>query len=358
MTTTRDGQSVACCVRIGRRDIGPGAATYLVAEAGVNHNGSLDTALRMIDAAADAGADAVKFQVFRAEDLTTAAAGLAAYQTRCGSRSQRDMLADLELSDHDFARLKEHCDQLGVQFLATPFSPGDVDRLMELGVPAIKIASTDIDNPLLLEYAAQTRLPLIISTGTATEAEIRAAINRLLEGHIEHRLVLLHCVSSYPTPIEAANLRAIRTLERLFGLPAGYSDHTRSTEIGAWAVAAGARLLEKHFTLDRTATGPDHAVSLEPAELAAYFQAVRRVEQALGSGRLDMCALEADVRAVARKSVVARHDIPAGTTLVLDLLTVKRPGGGIPPDQLEHLIGRRTRIDVPRDTVITWDMLQ
>ncbi len=358
MTFEHDGQSVAPCVTIGHAPIGPGCPAYVVAEAGVNHNGRLDDALRLVDVAAEAGAQAVKFQVFRAAELTTAGAGVAPYQARCGEARQRDLLARLELSDDQFGQIAAHCRAVGIEFLATPFSPADVDRLMRLGVRAIKIASSDLNNPLLMERAADTDLPLIVSTGAATEEEIRASVYRLRCWELDQRVVLLHCVSSYPTPLEAANLGAIRTLERVFGFPSGYSDHTTSTQIGAWAVAAGARLLEKHVTLDRGAAGPDHAMSLDPPALAEYVATVRRAEAALGSGRLGMSALEADVRAVARRSVVVTRDLSAGTILRSDMLTLKRPAGGIEPDRLDDLLGRELVTDVACDTMLTWDMIR
>lgn len=345
-------------VVIDQRLVGPGQPTFIIAEAGVNHDGSVDRALRLVDVAAEAGADAVKFQVFCATELTTPTAATAAYQRAGGVCSQRELLAALELSPDDFARIRAHCAQRGIRFLATPFSPGDVDRLMQLDVRAIKIASTDLNNVPLLRRAADTGLPLIVSTGAATEGELRGHIGRLCAWGLSTRLILLHCVSSYPTPPAAANLRAIGALERLFGVPAGFSDHTTSTHTGAWAVACGACVLEKHFTLDRDAPGPDHAMSLDPAGLRAYIAAVREAETALGSGRLGMTALEAEVRALARKSLVAACDLAAGTVLRPEMVAIKRPAGGIEPEHFEAVIGRRVGSDVKRDTLLTWDLLQ
>lgn len=346
-------------VRIGPRTVGDGQRVLVVAEAGVNHGGALDQALRLVDAAARAGVDAVKFQMFRAAELATAAAAPAAYQqARGGGASQRDLLRRLELPDEAFARIAAHCRMRGVEFLATPFSPPDVDRLLPLGVPALKIASTDLNNLPLLRRAVGTGLPLIVSTGAATEPEIRAAVGRLYAWGAAGRLILLHCVSGYPTPLAAANLRAIADLRRVAGVPCGFSDHTRSSAIAGWAVAAGACLLEKHFTLDRTAPGPDHAMSLNPEELAAYVSAARGAETALGRGGLGMTALEADVRAAARRSVVAARSIPAGTVLTADMLTLKRPAGGIEPEHLETLLGRQAAADIAPDTVLTWDLIR
>jgi N,N'-diacetyllegionaminate synthase len=345
-------------VTIGDHLIGDDRPALIIAEAGVNHDGRLDRALRLVDAAAEAGADMVKFQVFRAVELTTAGAAAAGYQQAAGASSQRAMLERLELSQSDFERIRAHCDQRGIGFLATPFGVADVERLLRLHVPAIKIASTDLNNPSLLRPAAETGLPLILSTGASTAAEIEAAVGRLRQWGAAGHLVLLHCVSGYPAPLEAANLRAIAALRQAHGVPCGFSDHTESTQIAAWAVAAGACVLEKHFTLDRSAPGPDHAMSLEPAELAAYVAAARDAELALGNGTLGMSAIESEVRSVARKSIVATTRIPAGTALAVELLTVKRPGNGIPPDQLDDVVGRLAARDIEPDTVLTWDLLR
>lgn len=354
-----DARHVVEPVSIARRRIGPGERTFIVAEAGVNHNGCVDTALQMVDAAADAGADAVKFQVFRAADLVTAKASTAGYQRQgCGETSQRAMLERLELSQGAFERIKAHCERRSILFLATPFGPGDVGRLLELGVPAIKIASTDLTNGPLLEAVLKTDLPIILSTGASTEAEIRSGIGRFVRAGATGRLVLLHCVSCYPTPLEAVNLRAIATLQRVSSVPCGLSDHTTSTQVGGWAVAAGACVVEKHFSLDPTAPGPDHRMSLSSSQLQEYVAAVRTAEQALGHGKVGMSDREAEVRAVARNSVVAMVDIPAGTRLTAAMLTLRRPGGGIPATDLDGLSGRRAAVDIPCDTTLSWDMVR
>lgn len=346
-------------VPIGDRRIGEGQPAYIVAEAGVNHDGRLDKAMRLVEVAADAGADAVKFQVFRAADLATGSAPTAKYQQdHAGGDSQQEMLEGLELSDDAFAAIRMKCVEHSIEFLATPFAPPDLDRLLALDVRALKIASTDLNNTPLLRAAAATGLPLIVSTGAATRDEIAVCVDLLSGLGVGDRLILLHCVSCYPTPLEDANLRAIAGLQRAFSLPCGYSDHTVSTQTGAWAVAAGACVLEKHFTLDQTAAGPDHAMSLAPDELIEYVRSIRAAEQALGDGAIGLSELESEVRRIARKSVVAAVDIRAGSELTADLLTLKRPGGGIQPDQLESLIGRRVAVDVPGDTTLTWRMIQ
>ncbi len=344
-------------VRIGQRLVGDGQPMLIIAEAGVNHDGAVDKARKLVDAAAEAGADMVKFQMFSAAELTTENAAAAEYQKDVGATTQRGMLRRLELSDDDFERIVERCRQRSIEFLATPFGPADVERLVKLGVSAIKTASTDLNNVPLLQAAGETGLPLMVSTGASTAEEIAAAVERLRSWGAFDRLILLHCVSSYPTPLESANLRAIGALRDEFNVPVGYSDHTEHVQIAGWAVAAGASVLEKHFTLDRRSAGPDHAMSLEPRGLAAYVEAAREAERALGTGRIGMTALEADVRAVARRSVVAIDSIEAGTVLTPEMLTVKRPAGGITPDRLHELVGRPARIAIAADTAITWEMI-
>ncbi len=367
-------QSVVTPVTIGRHNVGPGEPVFIVAEAGVNHNGDVASALRLVDLAADAGADAVKFQMFRAGELVTASAPTAEYQRQsCQESSQRAMLAQLELSQGDFVKIRERCDARSILFLATPFSESDVARLCELGVEAIKIASTDLTNAGLLEAATATRLPMILSTGASTVDEIRTSVDHLRGRGCEEavgprglkpaargggRLIFLHCVSCYPTPVSALNLRAIRSLNDTCLAPCGLSDHSLSTKAGGWAVAAGACVLEKHFTLDRAGRGPDHAMSLDPGQLAEYIANAREAEQALGAGGLGMSEIEREVRAVARKSVVANRVITAGTRIAADMLTLKRPGTGIPPGDMRRLIDRETAVDIPEDTILSWDMVK
>jgi N,N'-diacetyllegionaminate synthase len=346
-------------VTIAGHRIAPGERTFVVAEAGVNHNGCVETALRMVDAAADAGADAVKFQMFSAGELVTASAPTAAYQKQgSGRHSQQEMLSPLELTQREFARIKKRCDQRSVLFLATPFGESAIGRLLELGASAIKIASTDLTSTPLIQAAVATELPLILSTGASTSVEIRRSVGSLTRMGAGRRLVLLHCVSCYPTPVEAINLRAIGALEQAFGVPCGLSDHTLSTQMGGWAVAAGACAVEKHFTLDRDATGPDHAMSLNPPQLAAYIDSIRTVERALGPGDFGMSDLEEDVRAVAGKSIVSAADIKAGTLLAREMLTLKRPGTGMAYGEFDRLLGRVAAVDIPSDTILSWDMVE
>jgi sialic acid synthase SpsE len=329
-----------------------------VAEAGINHNGSLETALRLVDAAADAGADAVKFQMFQAANLVTASAPTAQYQKiGCGEVSQSAMLRRLELTRHQFESVQKRCDQRSILFMASPFGEADVGRLSAMGVPVIKIASTELTNEPLLAAVAATGLPIILSTGASTEEEIRAGVRYLADRGAGGHLILLHCISCYPTPVDALNLRAVAELRRAFGRPCGLSDHSTSTQTGAWAVAAGACVLEKHFTLDSTAPGPDHAVSLDPHQLTEYVTAAREAHRALGMAGFGMNDLEKEVRDLARKSIVAARAVHRGALLTADQLILKRPGTGIAPNDWNQVIGRRAVVDIPGDTTLSWDML-
>ena len=331
----------------------------IVAEAGVNHDGCVEQALALVDAAAAAGADAVKFQMFRSEKLATASASTAAYQqSACGESSQRAMLSKLELSKEAFVAIKERCDQRSILFMATPFGLDEVYDVHELGSAAIKIASTDLTNRPLLDAAVACGLPIVLSTGASTEAEIENSVVHLERGRAGNRLILLHCVSCYPAPLESINLRAMASLRGKFGLPVGLSDHTTSMQTGGWAVAAGACILEKHFSLDPTGPGPDHAMSLSPDQLAQYIANARTAQQAMGDGRLGMTQQEQEVRTVAGRSVVTVTAIKAGMVISDGMLSLKRPGLGVPAHELPHLWGRRAAVDIPGDTILSWDMVQ
>ena len=345
-------------VRIATRQVGEEHGVFIIAEAGVNHNGSVDSARRLIDAARAIGADAVKFQAFTADSLVAADAPLCNYQqTRAGVAGQRDLLRRLELRRDDFATLKKHADAMGIAFLATPFGLDELRMLCDLGVPAIKIASPDLVNLPLLAAAAETGRPLILSTGASELAEVDAAVETLFQRGATDRLILLHCVSSYPTQPSDARLRCIRTLADRFNVPIGFSDHTMRTDIGGVAVAAGAVVLEKHLTLDRRADGPDHFFSLEPRAFADYVTAARRAHQSLGDGVIRCSAQEQQVRELARGSVVAATYIPAGKRLTSDVLAIRRPAGGIEPARWATLIGRVAKTDIPADTRLSWSML-
>lgn len=321
----------------------------IIAEAGVNHNGSEDAALRLVDAAAEAGADIVKFQTFKAERLVTKAARKAAYQeTQTGAGDQFSMLKSLELSDAAHLRIARHCADRGIEFLSTAFDEASADFLVDMGVRRLKIPSGELTNAPFVRYLTAKGLPLIVSTGMATLDEVADAVGWIAETRqaqgfsepLAEVLTLLHCTSNYPAPLADVNLLAMSTLRERFALPVGYSDHTTGIFVAPLARALGASVFEKHFTLDRALPGPDHAASLEPDELAAMVEAIRSTEQVLGSGIKTPSAPELEVRIAARRSVTLARDVAAGQALCADDLTLMRPGDGIPPVALDTLIGR------------------
>lgn len=340
--------------------------TFFIAEAGVNHNGSLDRAVELIDIAADAGADAVKFQTFKAEKLATVSAKRAGYQVANLKEdgSQRDMLARLELSLQDHERLVEHCSRRGIRFMSTAFDSESLAFLRTLGMPAVKVPSGDITcGPLLLQ-ASRMGLPIIVSTGMSSLSDIEAALGVLAFGltrsgdpvgrsefdaalgsaegraALRANVTLLHCVTQYPAPPESVNLRAMDTMREAFGLPVGYSDHTLGIEVSLAAVARGAVVIEKHFTVDRGLPGPDHAASLEPEELKQLVRGIRTIEAALGRATKYPVSDEIGNRAIARRSLVASRPIGAGETITADALAFKRPGGGLSPMAYWDVVGR------------------
>lgn len=343
---------------LGGRRIGRDGPCFVIAEAGVNHGGSLDQALELVDVAASAGADAVKFQTFQADRLATPAARQAPYQTRnLGSDgSQRDMLRVLELDEEAHVALMKRCGERDILFLSSPFDEGSADLLERIGVAAFKTGSGELTNTPLLRHVARKGLPMIVSTGMADLADVDRAVAAIVEAGAPP-LALLHCVSDYPARPEHANLNAMRTLRRRHAVPVGFSDHTLGSAVAIAAVALGAAILEKHFTLERNQPGPDHAASLEPHELAELVGALRMVESALGSGEKRPWPHELALAEAARKSLVAARDIAAGETLTRDALEAKRPGRGIPPYRIGELIGRRVARPIARETPIDPDWL-
>ncbi len=328
---------------------------FIIAEAGVNHNGSLELALRLVDAAKASGADAVKFQTFRADLLATRSAHKAPYQERTTAEveSQFEMLERLQLDAAAHRRLIDHCRQVGIQFLSSPFDVQSADLLATMDVPLYKVPSGEITNLPFLEHLARKGRPLILSTGMSTLGEVEEAVHVLQDAGAT-QLTLLHCVTEYPAPYAEVNLRAMQTLKLAFGLPVGYSDHTLGIEIAVAAVALGAEVIEKHFTLDRSLPGPDHSASLEPDELRAMVAAIRHVEAALGTGIKNPAPCELPNLSVARKSVVAARSLPTGHLLVTGDLDIKRPGNGLAPKLLPTLIGRTLRTGVAKDEMIHW----
>ena len=347
----------------------PDPKTLIIAEAGVNHNGDLGMALELVDKAAEAGADYVKFQTFKATKLASASAKKASYQTRTtdGGESQLAMLQRLELSVADHETIRARCAEKGVRFLSTPFDLGSLALLTEtFALPEIKLGSGELTNAPLLLAAGRSGVRIILSTGMGSLAEVEEALGVLAfamcrEGLpkgradfaevlldptvwpvLAERVTLMHCTTEYPAAVEDTNLHAMETLRRAFGVKVGYSDHTMGDAVSLAAVAIGACALEKHFTLDRTLPGPDHAASLEPAELTQLIRDVRAVERALGTGVKQPGAAEVANRAVARKSLLAARDLPEGHILSLEDISVKRPGDGISPMALWDMVGHVT----------------
>jgi N-acetylneuraminate synthase len=354
--------------------------TLIIAEAGVNHNGDRARALALVDAAARAGADVVKFQSFRAQQLATAGAAKANYQkvTTGAQQSQLDMLRELELSDDDEEQIAAACASANIAYMSTPFDADSGTRLVtRVGVSTLKVGSGDLTNAPLLLHLARFRLPIILSTGMATLAEVEQALGVIAFGYLREatvqpkssdfadvlldrdswtelrgKVTLLHCTTEYPADPQSINLRAMATLSNAFGLPVGFSDHSRGIHIAAAAVALGACVIEKHLTLDRNLPGPDHRASIEPGELEAMVASIRDVEVALGDGRKIPAPEEFANRTIARRSLVAAANIARGEAYTTANIAVKRPGGGIAPVRYWELLGRAADRDYARDDEI------
>jgi N-acetylneuraminate synthase len=333
--------------------------TFVIAEAGVNHNGDPTLARALVDVAVAAGADAVKFQTFTVNRLLTRRAAKAEYQQRAtgSEQSQYEMLARLELSPADHEMLFAHCADVGIEFMSTPFDPESARYLKRLGVRRLKISSGDVTNLPMLEVVGALGLPVVLSTGMADMAEVEAAVTTL-RGAGATDLAILQCVSNYPADPALTNLRVMDAFARAFGAPVGLSDHSTGLAMSIAAVARGAAYIEKHFTLDRSLPGPDHQASLLPDELRALVAAIRDVEAALGDGVKRPAPSELPVREVARKSLVAARDLPGGAILTREDLDVLRPGTGLSPAALPAVLGRRTARAISHHTPITEDMLQ
>ena len=327
--------------------------TFIIAEAGVNHNGSMVLAKKLVDAAYDAGADAVKFQTFKAVNVVSKSAQKADYQKRAAKtdESQLEMLEKLELSYNDFTELKNYCMEKGISFLSTAFDLESIDFLESLDIPAFKIPSGEITNLPYLIKIASTGKPVILSTGMSDLDEVASAI-KVLREHGAGPLTLLHCNTQYPTPFEDANLKAMLTLKEQFGAAVGYSDHTLGIEAPIAAAALGAAVLEKHLTLDKGMEGPDHRASLDPQELKAMVTSIRNIEAALGDGVKIPSASEKKNIEAARKSIVAKRNIAEGEIFTRDNLTVKRPGNGISPMRWFEILGRSAGRDFYEDELI------
>lgn len=326
--------------------------TLIIAEIGVNHNGNVDTAKKMIDVAKECGADIVKFQTFNTDALTSKFAKMAEYQKKNigEEKSQKDMLKSLALSYDDFKELADYCKEVGIVFLSTPFDIGSVhflDSLQDIW----KIPSGEITNYPYLVEIAKTKKKIILSTGMCTMDEVEASL-KVLKDNGATDITLLHCTTDYPAPLESVNLKAMLTLKEKFNCPIGYSDHTKGIEVSVAAVAMGAEVIEKHFTLDRNMPGPDHKASLEPSELKELVDAIRNVESAIGDGNKKPTESELQNRNVARKSIVALKPIKKGELLSEDNLTTKRPGNGISPMRWNEIIGTVASRDYEEDELI------
>ena len=330
--------------------------TMIIAEIGVNHDGSVERAMELVRAAAVCGADAVKAQIFSADRLLHASSALADYQkASILDDSPMDMLRRYEFDEADLSKIVAEIRRLGMMPLATPFSPEDVELIQSLNLPAIKIASPDIVNWPLLERSARVGVPLLVSTGAANLNEITSSVAWLRGWNA--RFALLHCISSYPTPRADANLSWIAELADRFNVPVGFSDHTTETISGAFAVAAGAVILEKHLTYDRGATGPDHAASLDPEDFSEYVRLARLAEQMYGTRGKRVLDIERDVRQVSRQSLVATRDLPAGHHLQPHDLKVQRPGTGIPASAWPSIMGQRTSHAIKAGEMLSWQAL-
>ena len=345
-------------VKIGNRLLGEGEPTFIVAEVGVNHNGSIDMAKKLLDAANDAGADAVKIQAFKTEKIVTKYAEKTSYQkeTTGLKKSQYNMLKKIELRDKEIEELYRYAKGKSVVFLSSVFDKESVDLLNKLRVPAFKIASGEITNFPLLQYIAEKKKPIILSTGMSTLGEIEEALEVIRKKGVED-IVLLHCVTSYPAKTEEANLRVIKVWQNSFGLPIGFSDHTLGIAIPIAAVALGAVLIEKHFTLDKTLPGPDHRASLEPDEFKNMVKAIRDVEKAVGDGEKKLTEEEERIKKVVRRSIIAKVNIPKGKIITEDMLDFKRPGIGLEPRYLNKVIGMKAKKNIKADELVTFDKL-
>ncbi len=342
--------------QIGGRTVGVGAPTYVIAEAGANHNRDAGLARELIDVASDAGADAVKFQVYSGNSLYSSKTPSFRYLQGISEKSASELLEDIALPRGWLSDLADHARARQIHFFATPFDARAVEELREVGAQAMKISSFELVDLELIATAAAAELPLILSCGMARYGEIEDALDAARRGG-GSRVALLRCASLYPSPPRIMNLRAMDTMRAAFGVPVGLSDHTTGIAVALGARGLGMELLEKHFTLDRTMPGPDHPFALEPGELCELVKGIRAIEQALGSGRLEGPSVdeEQEMYTLARRSVIAAQDIPAGTPIAREQLVVKRPGYGIAPKDIDRVVGRIARVDIEADEVLTWE---
>lgn len=346
-------------ISIGDKKIGHKQPCFIIAEAGVNHNGEIEKAKELIDVARSAGADAVKFQTFVTDNLVTKGSEKAEYQKKATkhNESQYDMLSRLEFSAATFNQLSSYAKKKGILFLSTPFDTTSVEILEKLKIPAYKISSGDLTNLPLLKKIAELKKPIILSTGMATLGEIEESVV-FLRSENTTDLALLHCTTQYPTDLCCVNLKNMNTLRCAFQCPVGYSDHTEGLTAAITAVALGACIIEKHFTLDRNLPGPDHQASIDPATLKLMVDTIRDVETILGEEIRKPSLDEIKIQKIARKSIVAAANIKKGEKFAEKTIAIKRPGNGIPPKFLHQILNKNAKIPIEKDTVITWEMIE
>jgi len=341
-------------IMLGGREVSYGRPVFVIAEAGVNHNGKLATALKLVDVAARAGADAVKFQTFNAEDVVTKGGEMAAYQKKNlgSSKSQRDMLKTLELKESFYKPIIAQCKKKKILFLSTPHGGFKaVDFLQKLGVSAFKFGSGDITNIPLLEYAARFKKPMILGTGMSTIQEVKAAVACIKRAG-NRKIAVLHCTTNYPCSLDEVNLKAMQTMMRELDVLVGYSDHTLGIQVPVMAATLGACVIEKHFTLNKNAQGPDHKASIDPNELAEIVQRVKRVKTILGSSVKKPNKSEAIMMRDVRKSIVSLRDIQKGEKFTKENIGIKRPGTGLPPKEYASILGKKAKRAIRKDSLI------
>ena len=347
-------------IKIGNRWIGPGEPCFIIAEAGSNHDGKLEQAKKLIDIAAKAGADAVKFQTFKAEKLYSRKTPMLSYLKKDKllkkGESVWDLIKKIEIPRKWHKPLADYCENKGIIFLSTPFDIEAVDELEKIGMVAYKIASFEITHLPLLEYVAKKGKPIILSTGMADLSDIELALDTIYKQG-NGNVIILHCAVGYPCKYRDLNLGAIETMQQAFQLPVGFSDHTLGIISDIAAVVLGACIIEKHFTLDRKLKGPDHPFALEPMELKEMIQAIRDTEKALVSSVKKRTKSEEELYKLARRSLVAACNIPKGTKISKEMIAVKRPGYGIHPKMMDVVIGRTAKVNIEEDDILTWEML-
>lgn len=331
---------------------------FIIGEAGVNHNGDIKLAYELVDIAKDAGVDAVKFQTYKTDKVISPATEMADYQKQnlCSNESQYEMVKKLELTYEDFRKIQDYCNKKGILFLSTADEEESLDYLTDdLNIPVIKMGSSELTSLPFLKHAARKNKPVILSTGMANLGEIETAIDTMKNVNPEIELYLLHCTTNYPTQYSEVNLMAMKTISEAFKLPVGYSDHTLGIEIPIAAVALGAKIIEKHFTIDKNMTGPDHVASLNPKELAQMVKSIRNIELAMGDGIKKPNKSEESIKRVVRRTLVAAKDLSKGKHITMEDITLKRADCGIDPKLVDILIGKQLVNDIQKDRSFTWE---